>query len=159
MNHRAMRRRLGEEIGRARRSGAPLACLMMDLDDFKGVNDLYGHHAGDTVLRGVAQALMGEFRAFDRVARYGGDEFVVILPQADMASATSAATRALERLSTLRLPQLPETGVPASIGVAQWQEPMDIDDLLAACDEALLRRKREGKAGVSAAGVRPTAKL
>lgn len=159
MNHRAMRRRLGEEIARARRAGAPLACLMMDLDDFKQVNDLHGHHAGDTVLRGVAQALMGEFRAFDRVARYGGDEFVVILPQADIRSAMSAATRALARLSALDLPESDWAGLSASIGVAEWHEPMGPDDLLAACDEALLQRKREGKAGVSAVSPQPTARL
>ena len=82
MNHRAMRRRLGEEIDRASRGGGLLSCLLIDLDDFKAVNDLYGHAAGDALLRSVVQALVGEFRAFDRVARYGGDEFVVILPNA-----------------------------------------------------------------------------
>jgi diguanylate cyclase (GGDEF)-like protein len=159
MNHRAMRRRLGEEIARARRSGAPLACLMLDLDDFKQINDLHGHHAGDVVLRGVAHALMGEFRAFDRVARYGGDEFVVILPQADIESAASAATRALARLSALELPEGSTAGVSASIGVGEWREPMDVDDLLAVCDQALLQRKREGKAGVSGVSPQPTARL
>jgi GGDEF domain-containing protein len=95
MNHRAMRRRLDEEIVRAARTGNPLSCLLMDLDNFKLVNDRHGHQAGDATLRGVVQALVGEFRAFDRVARYGGDEFVVILPNADLESATVAATRAL----------------------------------------------------------------
>ena len=84
MNHRAMRRRLDEEIGRAARTGSPLSCLLIDLDDFKLVNDHHGHQAGDAMLREVVQALVGEFRAFDRVARYGGDEFVVILPNADL---------------------------------------------------------------------------
>jgi diguanylate cyclase (GGDEF)-like protein len=158
MNHRAMRRRLHEEIGRARRSNAPLSCLMVDLDDFKLVNDRHGHHAGDALLRGVAQALMGEFRAFDRVARYGGDEFVVILPHADIDSAAAAGARALERLNALQLPDTP-VGVSASIGAAQWCEPMGANELLAACDEALLERKRAGKAGVSAASPRPAAQL
>ena len=98
MNHRAMRRRLDEEIGRAARTGGPLSCLLIDLDNFKLVNDRHGHPAGDAMLREVVQALVGEFRAFDRVARYGGDEFVVILPNADLESAAAAATRALERL-------------------------------------------------------------
>jgi diguanylate cyclase (GGDEF)-like protein len=166
MNHRAMRRRLGEEIARARRSGNPLSCLMVDLDDFKLVNDRHGHHAGDTVLRGVAQALMGEFRAFDRVARYGGDEFVVILPQAELESAVAAGARALSRLNALELPDSAMRGVSASIGAAEWREPMDVDELLAACDGALLERKRGGKSGVSAAPAarldaapRPTAQL
>ena len=98
MNHRAMRRRLNEEIGRANRTDGRLACLLIDLDNFKLVNDRHGHSAGDMLLREVAQALMGEFRAFDRVARYGGDEFVVILAGADLESATIAAERARERM-------------------------------------------------------------
>jgi diguanylate cyclase (GGDEF)-like protein len=98
MNHRAMRRRLDEEIGRAVRAGSPLSCLLIDLDNFKLVNDHHGHQAGDAMLRAVAQTLVGEFRAFDRVARYGGDEFVVILPNAQLDSAAAAAARALERL-------------------------------------------------------------
>lgn len=159
MNHRAMRRRLREEIGRAQRSGTALSCLMVDLDDFKLVNDRHGHHAGDTLLRGVAQALMREFRAFDRVARYGGDEFLAILPHADIDSAVAAGQRALEHLAALELPGGAAGGVRASIGAAQWSEPMGVDELLAACDEALLERKRHGKAGVSAAGLRPTARL
>ncbi len=101
MNHRAMRRRLDEEIGRAMRTGGPLSCLLIDLDDFKMVNDQHGHPAGDAMLREVVRALVGEFRAFDRVARYGGDEFVVILPNADLESAAAAANRALERLRAL----------------------------------------------------------
>ena len=101
MNRRAMRRRLHEEIGRAMRTGSPLSCLLVDLDNFKLVNDNQGHQAGDDVLREVGQALVGEFREFDRVARYGGDEFVVILPNADLDSAASAAARALARLQAL----------------------------------------------------------
>jgi diguanylate cyclase (GGDEF)-like protein len=150
MNHRAMRRRLHEEIRRAERSASPLACLLIDLDNFKGVNDRHGHPAGDALLRGVAQALMGEFRAFDRVARYGGDEFVVILPNADLESAAVAGERALERLRALPSFDVID-GVAASIGAAQWHTPMDTDSLLAACDEALLRSKRDGKGRVTRA--------
>lgn len=150
MNRRAMRQRLKEEIGRAYRGASPLSCLLVDLDNFKMVNDRYGHQAGDTVLREVAQALMGEFRAFDRVARYGGDEFVVILPNADLERATAAGQRALERLRSLRSFDR-AIGVAASIGVAQWHQPMTFDDLLRACDAALLRSKREGKGRVTQA--------
>ena len=150
LNHRVMRRRLGEEIDRAARAGSPLSCLLIDLDDFKLVNDRYGHQAGDAVLRGVVQALVGEFRAFDRVARYGGDEFVVILPNADLGAAAIAAARALERLRSLAGRES-EHGVPASIGVAEWRTPMTTDELLMAADAALLRAKREGKGRVTRA--------
>ncbi len=153
LNHRAMRRRLDEEIGRALRTGTPLSCLLLDLDDFKLVNDRHVHQAGDAMLREVVQSLIGEFRSFDRVARYGGDEFVVILPNAELDSAAAAATRALERLQSLRAhdPHEAGGGVSASIGVAQWQAPMTTDQLLEACDAALLRSKRQGKGRVTRA--------
>ena len=150
MNHRAMRRRLDEEIERATRAGSVLSCLLIDLDDFKTVNDQHGHQAGDAVLREVVQALVGEFRAADRVARYGGDEFVVILPNADLRAAAAAANRALDRLSTAATAH-GEAGIAASIGVAQWHAPMSTDELLEACDLALLRSKREGKGRVTRA--------
>ena len=150
MNHRAMRRRLHEEVGRAVRAGSPLSCLLIDLDNFKLVNDRHGHPAGDALLREVGQALVGEFRAFDRVARYGGDEFVAILPNADLESAVAAAQRALEQLLTV--PSFDANpGAAASIGVAQWQAPMGVDELLQACDTALLRSKRQGKGRVTRA--------
>jgi len=151
LNHRAMRRRLDEEIGRATRTGSPLSCLLIDLDNFKLVNDHHGHPAGDATLRAVVQALVGEFRAFDRVARYGGDEFVVILPNAGLDSAAAAASRALERLRTLAADGEIAGEISASIGVAEWQSPMTTDALLAACDAALLRSKREGKGRVTRA--------
>lgn len=151
MNHRAMRRRLAEEIGRAARTGGPLSCLLIDLDDFKLVNDRHGHGAGDAMLRAVVHALVGEFRAFDRVARYGGDEFVVILPNAELDSAAAAAARALERMRELSSPLAGGDGVCASIGVAQWQPAMGVDELLEACDAALIRAKRQGKGRVTRA--------
>ena len=75
LNHGAMRERLAEEIARARRQGTPLAVMILDLDDFKRVNDTYGHPTGDALLRHVGDALRAEYRSFDQVARYGGDEF------------------------------------------------------------------------------------
>ncbi|HEY3866113.1 MAG TPA: GGDEF domain-containing protein [Solirubrobacteraceae bacterium] len=150
MNHRGMRRQLHEEVGRAVRAGTPLSCMLIDLDNFKLVNDRHGHQAGDVLLREVGQTLVREVRAFDRVARYGGDEFVVILPNADLEPAAAAAQRALERL--LAIPSFDATpGASASIGVAQWHAPMTIDELLEACDAALLRSKRQGKGRVTRA--------
>jgi diguanylate cyclase (GGDEF)-like protein len=157
LNHRAMRRRLHEEIGRAQRSKGRLSCVIVDLDDFKLVNDRYGHQAGDSVLRQVAQSLMGEFRAFDRVARYGGDEFVVILPNADLESAVAVAGRALEHMRRVPFPD-GSRGVSASMGVAEWRMPMSADELLEVCDAALLQGKREGKGSVTGAVSRMTAR-
>jgi diguanylate cyclase (GGDEF)-like protein len=150
LNHRAMRRRLHEEIGRAQRSEGRLSCAIVDLDDFKLVNDRYGHQAGDSILRQVAQALMGEFRAFDRVARYGGDEFVMILPNADLDNAVAAAGRALARMRKVSFPD-GSLGVSASMGVAEWRAPMSGDELLEVCDAALLQGKRNGKGNVTGA--------
>jgi diguanylate cyclase (GGDEF)-like protein len=150
LNHRAMRRRLHEEIGRAQRSGGRLSCAIVDLDDFKLVNDRYGHQVGDSILRQVADALKGEFRAFDRVARYGGDEFVMILPNADLNSAVAAAGRALARMRGVRFPD-GSRGMSASMGVAEWHEPMSGDELLEVCDAALLQGKRDGKGNVTGA--------
>ena len=152
LNHRAMRRRLDEEIDRATRAGSPLSCVLLDLDNFKLVNNRHGHQAGDVLLRSVVHALVGEFRAFDRVARYGGDEFVVVLPNAALASATAAAGRALERLNAVPS-YVGGPGISASIGVAQWRPGMNTDELLEACDAALRRSKREGKGRVTAAPV------
>ena len=151
LNHRAMRRRLHEEIGRAMRTGGLLSCLLIDLDNFKLVNDRHGHPAGDAVLRAVCHTLAGEVRAFDRVARYGGDEFVVILPNADLDAAAAAAGRILHRLGDLPEQEDWAGGriqIGASIGAAQWRSPMNTDALLLACDRALLRSKREGKGRV-----------
>ncbi len=154
MNHRGMRRQLHEEVGRATRAGTPLSAMLIDLDNFKLVNDRHGHQAGDAMLREVGQTLVREFRAFDRVARYGGDEFVVILPNAELRSAAVAGARALERLRGLSS-VAGGSGIRASIGVAQWRSPMSTNDLLAACDAALLRSKRQGKGRVTQAAEEP----
>ncbi len=156
LNRRAMRRRLQEEIDRALRAGGGLSCLMIDLDDFKSVNDVHGHQAGDELLRAVVAALVGEFRAFDRVARYGGDEFVVILPNADLDAAAAAGARALARLAAERGEAAFEGGIAASIGVAQWRSPMSVEELLEACDQALLRAKRQGKGRVMRSRAQPS---
>jgi diguanylate cyclase (GGDEF)-like protein len=146
MNHGAMINRINEEIDRARRQGSELACLLIDLDDFKHINDVYGHLMGDGILRHVAETLRREFRRFDRVARYGGDEFVVILPNASGPRATAAATRALARLREIRIEadgrQYPLT---ASIGVGSWEDSESAQDLLDKADVALRDSKRGGK--------------
>lgn len=136
----ALMRALGHEVARVRRSGEPtkLALLVMDLDGFKALNDELGHLAGDQALRQVAAAARSGLRDCDRLFRYGGDEFVALLPDADDAAARLVATR-LEELvqDTCRDPQL-----YLSAGSAQWRINMEPMDLFAAADQALYARKR-----------------
>jgi diguanylate cyclase (GGDEF)-like protein len=150
LNHGAMRERLSEEIARARRQGTPLAVTIMDLDNFKRVNDVYGHPTGDALLHHVAEALRAEYRSFDQVARYGGDEFVVILPNVRGPRADIAASRALRVLREIRIarPDGGHEGITVSCGVAEWVEPEGPAELLERADQALRGSKAAGKDGV-----------
>jgi diguanylate cyclase (GGDEF)-like protein len=150
LNHGAMRERLSEEIARARRQGTPLAVTIMDLDNFKRVNDVYGHLTGDALLRHVAEALRAEYRSFDQVARYGGDEFVVILPNVRGPRADIAASRALRVLREIHIarPDGGYEGITVSGGVAEWVEPEGPAELLERADQALRGSKAAGKDGV-----------
>jgi diguanylate cyclase (GGDEF)-like protein len=152
LNHGAMQVRLREEIARARRDGTPLTCAIVDLDDFKRVNDVRGHQAGDELLRGVAAALQQQLRPYDQVARYGGDEFVLLLPGSEEDVATALAERIRDAIAE-RLAGLPDLQLAGacSIGVAAWHEPLDADDLLEYADRALLLAKRTGKGRVAVA--------
>jgi diguanylate cyclase (GGDEF)-like protein len=150
LNHGAMRERLSEEIARARRQNTPLAVTILDLDDFKRVNDTYGHPTGDVLLRHVAEALRAEYRSFDQVARYGGDEFVVILPNVRGPRADIAATRALRVLREIHIarPDGGHEGITVSCGVAEWVEPEGPAELLERADKALRGSKAAGKDGL-----------
>jgi diguanylate cyclase (GGDEF)-like protein len=121
-NHRYLHQRLGEEIVRAQRSKAPLALLMIDLDDFKLVNDTFGHLFGDRVLAWTAEQIRSTLRASDVAARYGGDEFAIILPDTDRAAATHVAERIVAALRERAFETEDHGSVPmgASIGVSAF---------------------------------------
>jgi diguanylate cyclase (GGDEF)-like protein len=144
LNHGAMQVRVREEIARARRDGTPLSFVIIDLDDFKRVNDVRGHQAGDELLRQVAGVLQAELRPYDQVARYGGDEFVLLLPGSDEATARQVAERVRDAMAASMVGN-------CSLGVAQWHEPLDADALLEHADRALLLAKRTGKGRVAVA--------
>jgi diguanylate cyclase (GGDEF)-like protein len=138
---------LDREIRRARRTRLPLSLFMFDLDHFKDINDQYGHLTGDAILAGVGRLLAQTLRVTDVKCRYGGDEFLVILPETPMIGARQAAEGFLKELANLRVPAGDtQVSVGASLGLIS-AEPGDSDPvaLIARADEALYRAKRAGR--------------
>jgi len=143
------------EFDRAMRYGHPVSVIMMDVDQFKEVNDSYGHAVGDTVLRGIAARLMDNCRKVDILARYGGEEFVMMLPETSLASASEAAERTRLYVSQTALDsEVGEIDVTISLGVAEISSPpADLQSLLNRADQALLRAKGDGRNCVRSSAV------
>jgi diguanylate cyclase (GGDEF)-like protein len=120
---------------------------MIDIDDFKGVNDSFGHLAGDTVIRDVAEILRRSVRVFDVCARFGGEEFAIIMPGSVVESAAMVAERIRERIQSYRPAEsgLENLSLTVSIGLAVSTPGMTSQDLIEAADRALYRAKRAGK--------------
>jgi diguanylate cyclase (GGDEF)-like protein len=154
-NRRQAEDALATELSRADRFGGPLSVVIGDLDDFKAVNDDYGHPVGDTVLREFARVLDRSVRDVDVAARWGGEEFLLVLPGTDADGAVRLAQRIREHLADTNL--LSSDGLPiwvtASFGVAEAQEESGPADLVAAADAALYEAKRSGKDRVRRAPV------
>lgn len=148
-NRRYLDRRLNEEIGRAQRYGNPLSVLVIDLDHFKDVNDRYGHQIGDVVLARVGAALADQIRHTDFVARFGGEEFVVVAPETDIDGATDLGERLRLAVEDLRIarPSLDDhLGVTVSVGVARLDPDRPTPKaLLSSADQCLYRAKRLGR--------------
>jgi diguanylate cyclase (GGDEF)-like protein len=152
---------LDGEIERSRRFNSPVGLAMLDIDDFKAVNDTYGHQQGDLVLLEVARCLRSLSRDIDEPARYGGEELAVILPQTDLGGAELLAERmraTIEGLTVKRLDGHGALRVTASFGVASLPtSATDKESLIAAADAALYRAKRAGKNRVERAERAPAA--
>jgi diguanylate cyclase (GGDEF)-like protein len=148
LNHAAMHEALQREFERCARHGQALSLAIVDLDDFKQVNETHGHLAGDEVLRRVGQSLRQSVRAYDLVARYGGDEFAIIAIDADEPTASEVAMRAVETIRA-ELAALGSAGdaTGATAGVAGWRSGDTPATLIARADRALLRGKHEGGRG------------
>ena len=148
-NYRYLTTRLGEEFKRAERYKDPLACVMIDLDHFKRVNDGHGHDVGDTVLREVAVRLLGGVREIDVVARYGGEEFLLILPSTHFSGALTVSDRVWRamREQPVRDASGVEIRVTLSAGVALYpsRDVRTKDELLKAADRALYQAKDDGR--------------
>ena len=152
-NHRHFQEVLQRELGRAERLGRPLTVLMLDIDDFKSINDRFGHPVGDAILQGIVAEIRNEVRGdMDLLARYGGDEFGVILPETPPSEAVLVAERVRRRVDE-RLFRMPDSGqmlrVTVSIGVATYpDDAAEKTDLVEKADAALYRAKRGGKNAV-----------
>ncbi len=147
-NRRALAEKLVQEIGRANRYGTQLGCLMIDLDDFKQVNDVHGHLAGDSVLRQLGQIFRREQRTVDIIARYGGEEFVVLLPETGVAGASIFAERILKKVSGHDFGEGDKPiHVTISVGVACYPDErvQDGETLLKLADQNLYQAKLDGR--------------
>jgi len=146
-NRREFEDSLANEISRAERFGGTLALILADLDNFKQVNDRFGHQAGDEVLRSFADILRETVRDIDVAARYGGEEFAILLPQTDIVGAEALAERLREAVESRAMAEAHDSPVTvtSSFGVASFPEAGTGPGLFAAADEALYRAKRAGK--------------
>ena len=148
LNRATIRERLEREYAHAMRSGDPVSVVLTDLDDFKRVNDTRGHPVGDEVLREAAKRLATRMRSYDELGRYGGEEFLSVLPGCHLSNALQVAERMREAME--RAPLETSAGgirMTASFGVATIGHPSftGIDAMIAAADEALYRAKRGGR--------------
>jgi diguanylate cyclase (GGDEF)-like protein len=149
LNSATWEREAAAEVARAVRTASPLAVALLDLDRFKQINDTYGHLIGDEVLRQIADTMTGVLREYDVAGRFGGEEFVMLLPQTRAPDAFKIADRVRARIG--RLPIVTTSGeqvaVTVSIGVAALDagSSRELTDLLAAADAALYRAKASGR--------------
>jgi diguanylate cyclase (GGDEF)-like protein len=153
---RALEEILAAEISRAERFGHQLAIVLLDLDHFKVINDSFGHAAGDVMLRAVSRLLTSLARQEDTVARWGGEEFVVVLPETDLPGARRFAER-LRR--TIDAQAVGDMRTSASCGVATMLPEDTEEELLSAADQALYRAKSNGRnrTEIAVRGPRPAA--
>ncbi len=143
-----IRQRLNIEMERSKRFHTPLSCLMLDIDNLKAVNDRYGHTAGDLVIKEIAQCVQREVRVIDTATRYGGDEFLLILPVTSGSGAWVAATRISKKVKEIMIPWNGFSITPAiSVGAGTFPSPYveDVDSLIEAADKALYQAKHAGR--------------
>ena len=145
-NRRYFHDRLDEELQRARRQKTVVALLMIDIDDFKKINDRFGHMVGDTVIKAVSDILRRSVRKFDLCTRFGGEEFAIVMPGSGMESAASIAERIRQRIEAFRADEreLSDLRVTASIGLSIAEDSLP-RELIVRADRALYGAKRTGK--------------
>jgi diguanylate cyclase (GGDEF)-like protein len=149
-NRREGEKRLAEDVARVRRGGGILTVCVVDVNDFKSINDTYGHQAGDVCIRHVASVIRRNIRESDWLARWGGDEFVLALHDASPFASTELVLQRIVRdlkESPMRLPQGQggKLVLTVTVGASRYSGEDDVEDLLAKADEAMYEAKREGR--------------
>ena len=143
-NRRAILEALRREIARSHRAGTEFSVAMLDIDDFKRFNDDFGHAVGDQVLKAVTEVLTSSLRSADIPSRYGGEEFLLLMPETGTAAARQVTARLLETTRTLKI--LPQRPIRFSAGIATYpRHGHDIPGVLAAADRCLYQAKKTGK--------------
>jgi diguanylate cyclase (GGDEF)-like protein len=144
MNRRHFRLLADQEFSRAARTHHQLFLMMLDIDHFKRVNDTHGHDVGDQALVAVAEVLKNGVRSMDILARWGGEEFLVLLPETNMAGATLIAERIRQQVSQIKLSKIPE-GLTISIGLSEAKPGMELKTATGLADQALYQAKIGGR--------------
>ncbi len=148
LNRREFDRILAEEEERSRRFGHPFSLVMLDIDHFKSVNDTHGHQVGDLVLQAVAARVSGGLRTVDRAARFGGEEFALIIMQADRSAAMETAQRACAAVASAPIPIGPDQALKITVSAGAAEMPANAStgaELVAAADKALYAAKARGR--------------
>lgn len=144
-NRRLLMARLGEEIERCRRGSAPFTLVMLDVDHFKRINDDFGHETGDIALCMMAETIVRQLRGYDLCARWGGEEFLLLLPQTELEQATHIVKRVMEAIRALRLPKHEAVRLSISAGLAHYQLNESVDLTINRADSALIYAKKNGR--------------
>lgn len=144
-NRRFIMEFMEQEVGRAHRYGTPFCAALLDIDHFKSINDTYGHHVGDEVLKGIAQLYHQSMREHDKIGRYGGEEFVLVFPHTHVSAAKLVLDRLRQTTEIQVFESMLERQVTVSIGLAELSESESVDDLLKRADEVLYEAKRSGR--------------
>jgi len=145
LNRRGGELALDEALARARRDGHAVSLLLADIDHFKQVNDTYGHDVGDTVITAVARTLAQTVRSGDVVARWGGEELLVLLPRAGVNEARQVAERCRAAVAAMRVVEAPGLAATVSLGAAEVGDDEPLAGALRRADAALYRAKRQGR--------------